>query len=556
MSRVRLRRSRRAFVPTVVLAAVTLAACSGGKSDGKPDALPSPRPSVVGTASGTMDTLTWALPLGEPNTIDPPNTAYYSSGLVANNLCESLLRLNADYSTSDGLASLSTPTPTTLRLKLRTDVTFWDGTPMTSADVVWSIEHTRKSIVGPLYENVKSIKAVDKHTVDLDLARPDRLLPKEFASFSGSVQQKKFSEKAGDKLGTPGTGVMCTGPYQFGSWKPGAGINLTANPKYWDAKNAAKASTVNLKFLTDSSALGQALKTGGVDGAYEVPASLVPALKNVDAGTLTLGSPSQQYVGLSPMRTDGPLNTPELRKAFYMTINRSDLAKGPFHGAAEPNYTAVNTSAWDNPSTGDAGRAQWQSAYDGFAKERKGWGSSSAIAEAKKLAKSAGYDNKPITLAIPAGDQTFSQMAVLIRQQSGMAGFKVKIRSLDPARYSAATTDPAARADIDLYLNLSFNVAPDPLEAVTTFVPGTYFNFIGYDNPDVTSLISKARAATDAAAGARDLIAAQAKYEENYGFQALVQLNEISFLKKDLGGMTTSFAYLNQPSLASIGPQK
>lgn len=556
MGPLKLTGSRWGLVPALAVTAVALAACSGGKADRAGSPLPSPRPSVVGTASGTMDTLTWALPLGEPNTIDPPNTAYYSSALVANNLCEPLLRLNADYSISDGLASLSTPDPSTLRLKLRTDVTFWDGTPMTSADVVWSLEHARASIVGPLYENVKSIKAVGKDAVDLEMIRPDRLLPKEFAAFPASVQQKKFSEEAGDKLGTPGTGVMCTGPYQLGSWKPGAGITLKANPTYWDASRAAKASTVSLKFLTDSSALGQALKTGGVDGAYEVPAALVPALTDVDGGTLSLGSPSQQYVGLSPMRTDGALDTPELRKAFYMTISRSDLAKGPFHGAAEPNYTAVNTAAWDNPSTGGAGRKLWQDAYDGFAKDRKGWGSGAAIAEAKKIATSAGYDGEPITLAVPAGDQTFGQMAVLIRQQAGKAGFKVKISALDPARYSAATTDPAARADIDMYLNLSFNVAPDPLEAVTTFAPGTYFNFIGYDNPDVAALISEAKAASDPAAAAGDLVAAQAKYEENYGFQALVQLNEISFLKKGLGGMTTSFAYLNQPSLALIGSQK
>ena len=544
------------LVLALVLTSAAFAACSGGSSDRQSAPLPSPRPSIVGTADGPMDTLTWALPLGEPNTIDPPNAAYYSSALVANNLCEPLLRLNADYSISDGLASLSTPDPTTLRLKLRTDVTFWDGTSMTSADVVWSLEHARTSIVGPLYENVKSIKAVGKDTVDLEMIRPDRLLPKEFAAFPASIQQKKFSEKAGDKLGTPGTGVMCTGPYQFGSWKPGAGITLKVNPTYWDGSRAAKASTVSLKFLTDSSALGQALKTGGVDGAYEVPAALVPALTGLGGGTLNLGSPSQQYVGLSPMRTDGPLDSPELRKAFYMTINRTDLSKGPFHGAAEPNYTAVNTSAWDNPSTGDAGRKLWQDAYDGFAKDRKGWGSDAAITEAKEIATSAGYDGEPITLAVPAGDQTFSQMAVLIRQQAAKAGFEVKIRALDPAAYSAATTDPAARADIDMYLNLSFNVAPDPLEAVTTFAPGTYFNFIGYDNPDVAALISEAKAASEPAAAARGLVAAQAKYEENYGFQSLVQLNEISFLKKGLGGMTTSFAYLNQPSLALIGSQK
>lgn len=542
-------------VTSVGLLSVGLAAC-GANADEDEAPLPSARPSVVGTANGSMDTLTWALPLGEPNTIDPPNTAYYSSALVADNLCEPLLRLNADYSISDGLATLTNPEPTTLRLELRTDVTFWDGTPLTSADVVWSLEHARESLVGPLYRNVDSFRAVDEHTVDIILTQPDALLPKELATFAAGIQQKAFSERAGASLGSPDTGVMCTGPYQLDSWKPGAGITMIANPDYWDSERRAKAQTVELKFLTDSTALGQALKTGEVDGAYEVPAALVPALADIDSGTLTLGAPSQQYVGLSPMRTDGPLSTPELRQAFYMTINRSDLVKGPFHGAAEPNYTAVNTDAWDNPSTGDAGRKLWQDAYDGFAEEREGWGSDAAISDAKELAASAGYDGSPITLAVPAGDQTFSQVAVLIQEQAAKAGFTVKIRSLDPASYSAATTDPAARADIDLYLNLSFNNAPDPTEAMETFIPGTYFNFIGYDNPEVTALVQEARTSSDPTDVARKLVAAQQEYEQNYGFQALVQLNEISFLKKGLGGMTTSFAYLNQPSLASIGPQE
>jgi peptide/nickel transport system substrate-binding protein len=87
-------------------------------------------------------------------------------------------------------------------------------------------------------------------------------------------------------------------------------------------------------------------------------------------------------------------------------------------------------------------------------------------------------------------------------------------------------------------------------------MPGTYFNFIGYDNPEVTRLVKDSRSATDQVTVAKDLIAAQAEYEKNYGFQALVQLSEISFLRKGLGGMTTSFAYLSEPSLAQVGPSK
>ena len=550
MGHVREGRRLTALLGLAMLAAA-LTACAG--SSGKSTVLPTRHPSVVGTATGSVEKLTWALPAGEPNTIDPPNTAYYSSALVAMNLCESLLRLNADYSITDGLASLSTPEPTRLRLTLKRGVTFWDGSPLTAADVVWSLEHARASIAGFSYGNVGQIRAVGSDVVEITLTKPDSLFPKELASFAGAVMEKKFSEAAGDKLGTPNTGVMCTGPYKFDSWKSGASIELSANDHYWDKASAAHAQKVSLRFFTDSTALGTALKAGEVDGAYEVPAALIPSLVKSDAGRLTLGSPGQQYVGLSPMRTDGPLHSPELRKAFYMTIDRQDLAKGPFKGAAKANYTALNVSAWNNASMDPSATAVWREAYQKFASERAAWGSADAIKAARKVAEQAGYDGSPITLAIPAGDETFKLIALLIQADAQKAGFNVKIMPLQPIAYADAAANPKSRAGIDLYLNLSFNVAPDPAEPVATFLPGTYFNFINYNDPEVSKLIAEAGASSDPVEAAKDLVEAQARYEENYGFQALVEVNEVSFLKNGLGGATASFAYLNQPSLAKIG---
>lgn len=545
------RRYAASFLSVAMLAAA-LSACGGGNS-GQSTKLPTQHPSIVGTANGPVDSLTWALPMGEPNTIDPPNTAYYSSALVAMNLCEPALRLNADYSIADGLVSLSTPEPTRLRLTLKDGVTFWDGSPLTSEDVVWSLEHARASITGFIYRNVDQIRSVDDDVVEITLTQPDSLFPKELASFAGAVMQKKFSEAAGDKLGAPSTGVMCTGPFEFDSWKPGASIELSANVHYWDKGNEAHAKKVSLRFFADSTALGNALKAGEVDGAYEVPAGLIPSLVDSGAGRLTLGSPGQQYVGLSPMRTDGPLHSPELRKAFYMTIDREDLAKGPFKGAAKANYTALNTGVWDNASMDPSAVDVWRQAYDKFASERAAWGSADAIRTARETAERAGYDGSPITLAIPAGDETFKLMALLIQADAQKAGFKVKIMPLQPAAYADAAADPDSRAGIDLYLNLSFNVAPDPAEPVETFLPGTYFNFINYEDQEVSTLIANARASGDPVQAAKDLVEAQDAYEQNFGFQALVEIFEVSFLRNGLGGATASFAYLNQPSLAMIG---
>nr|WP_079082817.1 ABC transporter substrate-binding protein [Streptomyces antibioticus] len=547
--------NRKATLCIGIGASLMIAGCSGGgKGSGAFPAIPSPTTSVVGTAKANIAALNWGLPFGEPNTIDPPNTGYYSSSLVSSALCDNLLRLNADYSITDGVASLRKPDSRTLALSIRKGVKFWDGSQVTPADVVWSLEHARQGLTGFLFRNVDTIKASGPSEVTVRLTKPDSLLPKELASFAGAVQQKSFGEKAGKALGSPAKGLMCTGPYELKQWKPGSSIELEKNQHYWDPAFAAKAGHVSLKFLSDSTALTQALLSGEIDGAYEVPAALVPALSKATSGAVTFGAPSQLYLALSPTRAGGPLGSPELRKAFYMTIDRKALAKSVYHGAA--NYTALNVDVWNNPTTSAEAKAVWRKAYDSFRSERSDWGSKAALSQARSLAKKAGYQGQPITLAVLAGDATMNQAAVLMQASAKEAGFNVEIRPLDPAAYADAAANPAAREKLDLYLNVSFNVAPDALEATETFLPGTYFNFIGYKNQTVISLVERARATSDSTQQAKLLTEAQSIYEKNYGFQGLVQISEISFLKKGLGGATASFAYMNQPSLARIGSSK
>ena len=55
-------------------------------------------------------------------------------------MCESLLRQAPDGSLQPGLATVATPSPTTMVFTLRPGVRFWDGHPVTPADVVYSLE--------------------------------------------------------------------------------------------------------------------------------------------------------------------------------------------------------------------------------------------------------------------------------------------------------------------------------------------------------------------------------------------------------------------------------
>lgn len=549
-----------AAASTVAALAVATACTSsgggggGGGSGGAP-AVPTPV-SSFGAPGGAVDEIRWNLPYGEPNTVDPPNTAYYSSALVAMNLCEPLLRFGNDYSISPGLATLEQPDPMTMVLTLTDGVTFWDGSPMTADDVVWSLDHARDpaTITSFLFSNVTSVSATARNQVTIRLSAPDSMLVTELATFAGAVQQKAFAQKAGRNLGSTGTGVMCTGPFTLGSWQAGQSMTLLRNERYWDASRAAKAAKVTLSFTTDSTSMAQALVSGQLDGAYEVPAATIPKLRAAAGGSLVFGGPTQLYLTLLATRTTGPLADADVRKALFMTIDRAALAKAVYQGAATPNYTAVNRDAWDNAATPAAAREAWRSAYGGFEQERAPWGGAAAVTEAGKLATSAGYSGEPIVLATLAGDATLSQVAQLVQATAKQAGLNVQIKAMQPLDYSNASVDPKKREGTDLMLGVSFNGAPTALEPIQfLFLPDNFYNYTGYSDPTVTAAITAARTSGDPLVQARELIRAQAVYEQAHTGATLLQIQEIVFVSKRLSGLTTSFSYLNQASLATIG---
>lgn len=512
--------------------------------------------STYGAAKGNLASLTWDLPFGEPNTVDPPNTADYSSSLIAANLCDPLLRLNPNYSISPNLATYTQPNSLTLIFNIRRGVTFWDGSPVTSADVVWSLQHSASpsTAVSFLYTNVKSITATGPYQVTVKFTRPDSLFLFEMSSFSGMVQEKHFAERAGSKLGTAAGKIMCSGPYELTSWTPGTGMTLTANPHYWNPADSARAHTIHILFDTDSTSIAQALISGQLDGAYEVPPAVIPRLRTARSGKLIFGAPTQLYLTLSVARSTSVLASLDIRKALWMTINRQALASAAYSGAATPNYTQMNVDSWNNGSWPAAAQKIWSTAYAGFERQEQSWGTPAAISAAKTLAAKAGYHGQPIVLATLAGDATLAEVAGLIQGWAQEAGLNVQIKPLQPLAYDNASYSAQYRTGLDLLLGTSFNVAPNPLEPMgLTYTPGDPYNYTNYSNPQVTADINAALATSNLVEQARLLTNAQSIYEPAYWSQTLLQFDEILFLKNGLGGATASFAYLNEPSLALIG---
>ncbi|HKT56545.1 MAG TPA: ABC transporter substrate-binding protein, partial [Microbacterium sp.] len=195
-----------------ITAALALSACSGTVKNTSTTSVPSSE-LVTDTPRGSaaVDSVTWNVFEGEPQTIDPYHGADYTPNMINSNMCETLLVQTPDFTIRPNLATrVSNPDPLTWVYDIRTGVRFWDGSPMTAEDVAWSLQHgidDKTSFYGYILANVKTISVTGANQVTIKLAKPDYLFNDELATYAGVVVEKKFSQEHGAAVGTPGVGV-------------------------------------------------------------------------------------------------------------------------------------------------------------------------------------------------------------------------------------------------------------------------------------------------------------------------------------------------------------
>jgi ABC-type transport system substrate-binding protein len=503
--------------------------------------------STTATPTGTLSSMTWDLPLGEPTTLDYAKAADYGPDMMISNMCDYLLRLTPDWKIQPGLAqSWSNPNPKTWIYNIRPGVKFWDGHPLTADDVVYSLQRNLDPRVQPVnggfFVYVKTIKATGPLQVTVTFKQPDELFNKEMATIAGGITEKAYAEAHASTFGTAKGGVMYTGPYMLKNWSPGSEIVLQKNPNYWDQAYAPKVDTVNVKFIVDSSTLTSALLSGQLDGAYEVPATSTPELKTAANGKLYFG-PGLTVSEIVPTGEPGPMSNPQLRTALSMAIDRAAIVSAVFNDAAIPNKALTPPNAWDPAAIGI-----YKAAYAALPSLTPD------VAGAKKIVASQSGTSKPIVLALLAGDQTELQLASVVQQAASSIGLTVKLKQMQPLDFSNAFFVPSYRKGIDLMETFGFLDIPDPLDYLALFYgPQPIFNWINYDNQLVLNNVAQARATFDATKRAQLVTEAQAQYMKDMVVIPIANNDEALFMNNRITGAPVSFAYIYLPSLAMIG---
>jgi peptide/nickel transport system substrate-binding protein len=549
----RLERGLQAKKSLIALAATaTLAASCTAPSTSQPTASSNKSATALTAttppAKGSVGSVTWALPYGEPPSLDYIVDDYFSEMAVLPNMCDQLFWTDPTTGKPipDIATSMSEPNPLTLVLAIRRGIHFWDGHVLTADDVAYSLQREDDPALGPdglaYFEYVKSITATGTYQVTIKLKKPDELLPKELAAPSGTIAEEAYTKAKGSAYGTPSGGIMCSGPFKLLSWTPGGSIVMVRNPDYWNKSFLPKVQKLTFLFTSDSATLTSALISGSIGGAYEVPPTSIPELQKTSAGKLYFGSSSEIWT-INPFL--GPLSNSKLRLALSLAINRSAIANSVFFGAAEPLKSVIPPTTWSY------GRSTFQAAYAALP------GDSPQIAKAKALVAAVGKPTKPIALGIAAGNQLQLEMGEIIQSAAATIGLDVKLVSVSPTQYGNLYTIPSARAGLDGALLAGFYEANDPLDGIPYyFLPlslGGYSNFIDYDNPTVVQDITEARATLNPVARAELLVKAQAIFTNAASTIPLVTQDVVLFVNKGLTGVPVQWPYMWYPWAAVLG---
>lgn len=493
---------RSAAILTVAVALTATAACSGRSSDDNgPDKDKSSAFATPPKAKGPVDSVTWAT-RAEPTSLD--SAVAFGGDVLAPlaNVCEGLVQSKSDGTTGPLLAEkISQPDDKTYVFTLRDDVKFFDGTPMTAADVVFSLKRTidpkSGSFFGSYAKNVTSVEATGDNEVTVKLSQADPVFFQMLGTPLGHVVEKAYVEKAGAKYGSADSLPMCTGPYKVASWKRGESLNLTANDTWWKGSDQL-TRTAKFVFVADDATLAAGLTSGDIDGTFVASPSSMGALAKASDVKVYSG-PSGTFDHLIVAHKGGIMDTPGIREAVQKTIDYANTSKVLFNGYAEPMNAVAPKGAWGAEST------IYQKASDALPPAKQDLGA------AKALLKKSGVSNPKIVLGVPSFLPDFQAFAESLKSTAAKAGLDLELKLLPKADFYALYSDPAARAKIDMFYTQSLAYVPDPTEVYTAMAtPGGSENFNGYDNPKVTSLLSDAASTNDAAARADLVVKAQA----------------------------------------------
>ena len=459
------------------------------------------------------DTLVQAWAIDDTITLDPAESFELSPAEFIGNAYDMLVRLDINDTSKvvPGVAESWTVSDDglTYTFKLKKDIKFASGNPITSADVAYSFERAVRLDKSPAFiltqfgltkDNInEKAKAVDDNTFVFTVDKPyapsfvlncltatvaavvDKKLLEEHAEKVTPTDEYKYdTDYANAWLKTKSAG---SGPFVIREWRANEVVILERNDNFYGEK--AKLKRVFYRHVKESATQRLMLESGDVDVARNLePGDYEAVQKNDKLATTSAAKGTVYYISLNQKNEN--LAKPEVREAFKYLVDYDAIGSTLIKGIGEIRQTYQAKGV-----LGSLDAAPYK--LD--------------VAKAKELLAKAGYANgfdvEILTYVLPA-------YSAAVQSYLGAVGIRAKISQLQ----TQAVIDRVWRGESQLNMGSWGSYSINDVAAIMpVYFGGTPDDYSR--DPEVQKLIADAGRTNDEAKRKEFYSAAIKKITEN-----------------------------------------
>jgi peptide/nickel transport system substrate-binding protein len=304
--------------------------------------------------------------------------------------------------------------------KIRQNVKFHNGSPLTADDVVYTYKlHTNpkngssalSAFGGVLVPD--GVTKVDASTVAFHLEAPNGNFPYLTSSdnYNMIILPNNYDPAKWQST------FVGTGPFVLKTYTPKVGASFTRNEQYWGTK--ALPAETQFTFYDTQTPQILALSGGTVDVVGQF--SVTGGEQLLSGGYNVSKLKSSAHRELSMRCDQAPFTDPRVRQAVALTLDRPGIIKALFKGFADPGNDSPFAPVYPSTNTSVTQRAQ-------------------NVAKAKSLLSAAGHPSGFSTQLIGNDVQEISEYAQIVAQAAKAAGITIKVKTENSSAYYGKAT--------------------------------------------------------------------------------------------------------------------
>ncbi|NND44420.1 MAG: peptide ABC transporter substrate-binding protein [Xanthomonadales bacterium] len=395
-----------------VLLCCLLAGCGGEQDPDAPVVSQRPKPVELVMVDGRPDPAVLAAEQvlhrangEEPQTLDPHLAEGVPSSHILRDLFEGLTTEAPDGTVVPGAAQRwnISRDGRIYTFYLRRDGRWSNGDPVTATDFVFAfrrsaapatasnyaqvllpIENAADVLAGAVPPSELGVSALDEYTLQIRLVDPTPYFLGLLSHSSTYPVHRASLEAHGNRFSRPGN-LVSNGAFVLQNWVVRSHIELVRNPNYWNADAVILERVMYYPYEDQSTSLKQ-FRAGDLHWTYEVPNNQFKWLQKYYADELVISPWLGSYFFGFNLTREPYIESPELRRALVLAVDRELLTEKVTQFGEQPSYTLVP------PGIGD---------YESPEQDWAGWTQAERNEEARRLYAQAGYsEDRPLRTEI------------------------------------------------------------------------------------------------------------------------------------------------------------